>query len=46
MKTPYPGHNRRQTMETLGYIYAVLRRFFSNDITADDAVELIRKLFT
>lgn len=33
-------------METLGYIYAVITRFFRNDITAEDAVELIRKLFT
>ena len=33
-------------METLGYIYAVITRFFRKDITAEDAVELIRKLIT
>ena len=32
-------------MKTLGYIYGILLRFFNNSLTADEAVELIRKIF-
>lgn len=32
-------------MKTLGYIYGILLRVFNHSLTADEAVELIRKVF-
>lgn len=32
--------------QAIGYIYGILLRVFSKDLTAEEAVELIRKMFT
>jgi hypothetical protein len=32
--------------QAIGYIYGILLRVFSKDLTAEEALELIRKMFT
>jgi hypothetical protein len=32
--------------QAIGYIYGILLRVFSKDLTAEEALELIREMFT